>query len=125
MPTKTPHLDHQRGVVRAGSSGLGVTPAPLLVAVPPVPPLAVVGAADPFAAFLTATRENSHFEIHREEEVSVTSTRFCGGDWWWQLCSASGDVQAEAGGYLSEAACRSAIASIKAEAGLASVRLRS
>ena len=67
--------------------------------------------------------EASRFEIHREEEVSVTSTLFCGGDWQWRLCSAAGDILAEAGGFESEGACRTAIAAIKADAGLASVQL--
>ena len=73
----------------------------------------------------SAIAETSRFEIHREPEVSVTSTLFCGGDWQWQLCSAGGVVLAEAGGFRSERACRAAIAAIQVEAALASVQLRS
>jgi uncharacterized protein YegP (UPF0339 family) len=78
--------------------------------------------AKPFPFDLVST--SSRFEIHREEEVSITSTLFCGGDWQWQLCSLEGNVLAEAGGYRSERACRAAISAIKEEAGSASVQLR-
>ena len=71
----------------------------------------------------SATAKPCRFEIHHEEQVSVTSTLFCGGDWQWQLCSASGTVLAEAGGFQSERACRAAVAAIKLEAALASIQL--
>ena len=61
------------------------------------------------------------FRIHREEEVSVTSTRFCGGDWQWQLCSARGHVLAAAGGFGSELECREAVTMLKNKAAVASV----
>ena len=61
------------------------------------------------------------FKIHREEEISVTSTRFCGGDWQWQLCSSRGHVLAGAGGFASERECREAVAMLKNKAAMASV----
>jgi uncharacterized protein YegP (UPF0339 family) len=63
------------------------------------------------------------FEIHREDEVMVTSTQFCGGDWQWQLCSSRGDVLAEAGGFGSERECREAITTLKDNASTATVTL--
>lgn len=84
-------------------------------------------ANDPRTAPAAPTRPapgggNGHFEVFREDEVSVTSTRHAGGGWRWRLCDASGLVVAEAGGYASEADCRAAVAAIQAHAGLASVR---
>lgn len=61
------------------------------------------------------------FKIHREDEVSVTSTQFCGGDWQWQLCSSRGHVLAGAGGFGSERECREAVIMLKNEAAMASV----
>src|SRR5690606_8732977 len=55
---------------------------------------------------------NGHFEVFREDEVSVTSTRLAGGGWRWRLSDGSGLIVAEAGGYASEAQCRAAIAAI-------------
>ena len=63
------------------------------------------------------------FKIHREEEVSVTSTLFCGGDWRWQLCSSGGDVLAGAGGFGSEGECREAVAILKNRAASASIEV--
>lgn len=65
---------------------------------------------------------NGHFEVFREDEVSVTSTRLAGGGWRWRLSDPTGLIVAQAGGYASEAECRAAIAAIQAHAGLASVR---
>ena len=61
------------------------------------------------------------FKIYREEEVSVTSTLFCGGDWRWQLCSSRGFVLARAGGFATERECRDAVAMLKNNAAQASV----
>ena len=61
------------------------------------------------------------FKIYREEEVSVTSTLFCGGDWRWQLCSSRGFVLAKAGGFATERECRDAVAMLKNNAAQASV----
>lgn len=61
------------------------------------------------------------FKIHREEERSVTSTLFCGGDWQWQLCSARGHVLAGAGGFESEGECREAVTMLKNKAAVASI----
>jgi uncharacterized protein YegP (UPF0339 family) len=63
------------------------------------------------------------FEIHREDEVMVTSTQFCGGDWRWTLCSSRGQVLAEGAGFSSERDCRAAIATLKDKAAMASVML--
>jgi uncharacterized protein YegP (UPF0339 family) len=65
---------------------------------------------------------NGHFEVFREDEVSVSSTQFVGGGWRWRLSDGEGLVIAQAGDYPSEAACRAAIAAIQAHAALASVR---
>lgn len=61
------------------------------------------------------------FKIHRVEEISVTSTQFCGGDWQWQLCSSRGHVLAGAGGFASERECWEAVTTIKNKAAMASV----
>ena len=61
------------------------------------------------------------FKIHREDEIYVTSTLLCGGDWRWQLCSSRGYVLAEAGGFASERECRDAVATLKNNAAQASV----
>ena len=61
------------------------------------------------------------FKIHREDEVRVTSTLFCGGDWRWQLCSSGGHVLAQAGGFASERECCEAIAMLKNNAATAIV----
>ena len=61
------------------------------------------------------------FKIHREYEVSVTSTLFCGGDWQWQLCSARGHVLAGAGGFGTERECREAVNLLKSHAAVASI----
>ena len=61
------------------------------------------------------------FKIHREDEVSVTSTQFCGGDWQWQLCSSRGHVLAGAGGFASERECQEAVTMLKNKAASASV----
>jgi uncharacterized protein YegP (UPF0339 family) len=61
------------------------------------------------------------FKIYREEEVPVTSTLFCGGDWRWQLCASGGHVLAKAGGFASERECREAVAMLKDNAAQAIV----
>ena len=61
------------------------------------------------------------FKIHREDEVPVTSTLFCGGDWRWQLCSSGGHVLAKAAGFASERECREAVAMLKNNAAKAIV----
>jgi uncharacterized protein YegP (UPF0339 family) len=63
------------------------------------------------------------FEIHREEQVMVTSTQFCGGDWRSRLCSHRGNVLAEGRGFASEKDCREAITILKDKAGMATVTL--
>ena len=70
-----------------------------------------------------AEGEVCRFEIHREDQVMVSSTQFCGGDWQWQLCSSRGQVLAEGGGFRSERECRDAIATLKNNAAMASVTL--
>jgi uncharacterized protein YegP (UPF0339 family) len=65
---------------------------------------------------------HGHFEIFREDEVSVTSTQFVGGGWRWRLSDGEGLVVAQAGDYPSEASCRAAVAAIQAHAGFATVR---
>ena len=61
------------------------------------------------------------FEIYREDEVRMTSTRFSGGDWHWRLSDAEGLILLDTGGYPSERECREAIAVLKENAAFASV----
>jgi uncharacterized protein YegP (UPF0339 family) len=68
-----------------------------------------------------APRELCRCEIHREEEVMVSSTQRCGGDWQWQLCSSQGSVLAEGKGFGSEHECRDAVAILRDKAGMAAV----
>jgi hypothetical protein len=63
-----------------------------------------------------------HFDIFREDEVSVSSTQFVGGGWRWRLSDGAGLIVAEAGDYPSEPQCRAAVAAIQAYAGFATVR---
>lgn len=57
-----------------------------------------------------------HFSIFRADSVSVTSTRFVGGDWRWRLSGPDGAMLVEGGGYRNEARCRQAVAILKARA---------
>ena len=59
------------------------------------------------------TAVQPYFEIYRADEVSLTSTLFGGGDWRWRLCAAVGVVTAQGGGYATELACKSAVASLR------------
>lgn len=70
---------------------------------------------DPGAAHLF------HFSVFRADSVSVTSTRFAGGDWRWRLSDHEGAVLVEAGGYRHEAQCRKAVAILQAHAARAIV----
>lgn len=56
------------------------------------------------------------FSVFRADSVSVTSTRFAGGDWRWRLCDRGGKVLVEAGGYRSEAHCRAAVSVLQGSA---------
>ena len=47
-----------------------------------------------------------HFAVFRADSVSVTSTKFAGGDWRWRLSDQEGAILVQAGGYRSEAHCR-------------------
>ena len=67
----------------------------------------------------SAPRPTCFFEIYREEEVSVTSTLFCGGDWHWRLVDAEAHILVEAGGYNSERKCRRAVSILQGNASLA------
>lgn len=62
-----------------------------------------------------------HFSIFRADRVSVTSTRFVGGDWRWCLSGPDGAVLAEGGGYRNEAQCRQAVAILQAHAARATL----
>lgn len=68
-----------------------------------------------------AEARQNHFAIFRAESVSLTSTRFAGGDWRWRLSDPDGTVLVEAGGYRSEAHCREAVAILQARAARATV----
>jgi len=63
----------------------------------------------------------NHFAVFRVESVSLTSTRFAGGDWRWCLSDPDGTVLVEAGGYRSEAHCRAAVTILQARAARATV----
>jgi uncharacterized protein YegP (UPF0339 family) len=61
------------------------------------------------------------FDIYRADEVRMTSTQFCGGDWHWQLSDSDGLILLDTGGYASEHECRSAVAILQENAGWASL----
>lgn len=60
-----------------------------------------------------ATVRQCQFEIYREDQRKVTSTKICGGMWRWRLCSSSGAVLAQSQGYLTDAACLEAVAALR------------
>lgn len=60
-----------------------------------------------------------HFEVYRTDEMKVSSTRFCGGDWHWCLIDAAGRTLIEAGGYRTEERCREAVTILQNRAGVA------
>jgi uncharacterized protein YegP (UPF0339 family) len=61
------------------------------------------------------------FDVYREDEVRMTSTQFCGGDWHWRLSDANGLILLDTGGYASEHECRNAISILQENAGWASL----
>ena len=61
------------------------------------------------------------FEIFREDEERMTSTRFSGGDWRWRLVSTEGLILAEACGYRNEGLCRAAVVVLQQRAATASI----
>ncbi len=69
----------------------------------------------------SSDRTPGKFEVYREDEVRMTSTRFSGGDWHWRLSDAEGLILLDTGGYPSERKCREAIAVLKEMAAFASV----
>lgn len=62
-----------------------------------------------------------HFSVFRADSVSVTSTRFVGGDWRWRLSGPDGTILVEGGGYRHEAHCRQAVAILRARAARATI----
>ena len=62
-----------------------------------------------------------HFAVFRADSVSVTSTKFAGGDWRWRLSDQEGAILVQAGGYRSEAHGREAVAILQARAARATV----
>lgn len=61
------------------------------------------------------------FDVYRADQVSLTSTLFCGGDWHWRLISVSGEVLIDCGGYATRNACYSAVDLLRHEAASATV----
>lgn len=61
------------------------------------------------------------FEVYREAEVRMTSTRFCGGDWHWRLSDADGQILLDTGGYASERACLLAVDILRDSAAFARI----
>lgn len=53
------------------------------------------------------------FEIYREDQRKVTSTRISGGMWRWRLCSSAGAVLARSGSYQTDRECIAAIAALR------------
>lgn len=53
------------------------------------------------------------FEVYREDQRKVTSTRISGGMWRWQLCSSAGAVLAQSGPYNSSVECIAAISALR------------
>jgi uncharacterized protein YegP (UPF0339 family) len=60
-----------------------------------------------------------HFDVYRTDEMKVSSTRFCGGDWHWCLIDAAGRTLVEAGGYRTEERCREAVTILQRRAAFA------
>ena len=60
-----------------------------------------------------------HFDVYRADEMKISSTRFCGGDWHWRLIDAAGRTLVEAGGYRTEEKCREAATILHRRAGFA------
>jgi uncharacterized protein YegP (UPF0339 family) len=71
--------------------------------------------------FAPASREEvpPHFDVYRADEMKISSTRFCGGDWHWRLIDAAGCTLVEAGGYRTEEKCREAATILQRRAGCA------
>lgn len=61
------------------------------------------------------------FSVFQADSVSVTSTRFVGGDWRWELSDRDGAILAAAEGYRSEALCRDAVSVLQARAARATL----
>jgi uncharacterized protein YegP (UPF0339 family) len=61
------------------------------------------------------------FDVYRADEVRMTSTQFCGGDWHWRLSDADGLILLDTGGYANERECRNAISILQQNAGWASL----
>jgi uncharacterized protein YegP (UPF0339 family) len=61
------------------------------------------------------------FDVYRADEVRMTSTQFCGGDWHWRLSDADGLILLDTGGYANERECRNAICVLQENAGWASL----
>ena len=59
------------------------------------------------------------FEVYRADQVRTSSTLFSGGDWHWRLCDPDGEVLVDAGGYLDELTCQTAVGILQRRAALA------
>jgi uncharacterized protein YegP (UPF0339 family) len=68
--------------------------------------------------------QRCQFRLFQSDRVTVTSTRFDGGDWRWQFCSPSGEILSECAGYRSEAECRAAVLRLQNEAAYATISTR-
>lgn len=68
--------------------------------------------------------ERCQFRLFHADCVTITSTRFDGGDWRWQFCSPSGEILAECAGYRSERECRAAVLRLQNEAAYATISTR-
>lgn len=66
-------------------------------------------------------QEPRRFEIYREDQIRLTTTRFSGGDWHWRLSDGAGKRLLDAGGYLTEDECRNAVRILRNEAALATM----
>lgn len=60
-----------------------------------------------------ATTGQCQFEIYREDQRKVTSTKVSGGMWRWRLCSSSSAVLARSQEYGTQAECLDAIAALR------------
>ncbi|MXP42290.1 DUF1508 domain-containing protein [Altererythrobacter soli] len=67
-------------------------------------------------------KATARFDVYRTDEMNVSSTRFCGGDWHWRLTDAAGRTLVDAGGYSTEEGCREAVTILQQRAGYATLR---
>jgi len=69
-----------------------------------------------YDAMVSTSSGPFRFEIYRDEQIRVSSTRFCGGAWSWRLCTPTGEIVAQSRAYEREQDCRAALALVRRHA---------